>query len=86
MMANPLGCPSIKIDMDTETDFNHWNMLTVTEHRELNVPQDPCEEDPGYSFRSCIKETFSNQVGCRTYWDTWSHQQRRVCNDFDSYR
>ena len=86
MTSNPMSVPEIFIEIKIDKSIDHYNMLTVTEHRELNVPQDPCEEDPGYSFRSCVRESFSRRVGCRTQWDRWSDQGRKLCNDLESYR
>ena len=36
---------------------------------EMNVPDDPCIEDPDYNYKEWIKESVSKRVGCRTKWD-----------------
>ena len=48
--------------------------ISVTQHIELNVPEDPCMEDDQYDFGVCVKESLARQVGCRPSWDVWSDQ------------
>jgi hypothetical protein len=50
MSLNPLPLPSATINLVTNTSVDHYYRLTCTDRTELNVPQDPCEEDPDYSF------------------------------------
>ena len=47
----------------------HVYAFALTEVEELNVPDDPCNEDPDYNFRKCIKESITKKIGCRTKWD-----------------
>ena len=82
----PMSIPMVRTDLITDSNNGPYYKLTMIEHRELNVPDDPCEDDPGYSFRSCVKESFSRKVGCRTAWDHWSDQNRNVCIDLESYK
>ena len=61
--SNPLSLPTVRIDILTNSSFNHYNMLTLTQLHELDVPSDPCEENTDYSFRACVKERLSKEVG-----------------------
>ena len=51
MSQNPNGPPSKYVKINPNTSFNHYNKLALTKHYEKNVPQDPCVQDPDYSFR-----------------------------------
>ena len=60
--------------------------LVETKHKELNVPADPCEEDPEYIFSACVKRSLSRQIGCRTKWDKWTKQNFSLCMTLDQFR
>ena len=53
--------------------------LALTEVAELNVPDDPCNEDPKYNFRKCLKESFLRKVGCKTEWDAGILEDLPLC-------
>ena len=38
----------------------------------MNVPESPCDGSPSYSLTQCIRQHFSQEVGCRPQWDGWS--------------
>ena len=63
MVFNPLSLPSIELELVTNSSVGHFYRLQLTNHRELNVPQDPCEEREDYKFQACVKESLSSQVG-----------------------
>ena len=48
---NPNGPPSKYVKINPNTSFNHYNKLALTKHYEMNVPHDPCVQDPDYSFQ-----------------------------------
>ena len=60
--------------------------LVETEHKELNVPDDPCEEDTEYNFSACVKRSMSSQIGCRTMWDTGNEANLTLCDNLDQFR
>ena len=60
--------------------------LNLREHRKLDTPHNPCVEDPNYSFTTCIKESLSQQTGCRLRWDTLSDQRRQECTALKQYQ
>ena len=60
--------------------------ITLTEVEELNVPDDPCNEDPDYNYRECIKESFSRRVGCRTKWDDIQLKDLPLCENHEQFR
>ena len=49
---NPNGPPSKYIKINPNTSFNHYNKLALTKHYEMNIPKDPCVQDPDYSFQA----------------------------------
>ena len=57
--------------------------ISVTQHIELNVPEDPCVEDDQYDFGVCVKESLARQVGCRPSWDVWSEPSK---TEIDAHR
>ena len=60
--------------------------FVVIKHVNRDVPSKRCNPNPTYSFTSCIKESFSAQVGCRLFWDSWTDRARPVCQDLTQYR
>ena len=65
--------------------FKVFSFLVI-KHKNLDVPSKRCNPDPTYSFTSCIKESFSAQVGCRLYWDSWTDRAIPLCQDITQYR
>ena len=43
--------------------------LVLVEHENLDVPDKRCNPIQNYSFTNCVKEVFSNEVGCALHWD-----------------
>ena len=52
MNQNPNGPPSKYMKIKPNNSFNHYNQLALTKHYEMNIPKDPCVEDPGYIFKA----------------------------------
>ena len=63
-----------------------YYQISATQHLEMNVPDDPCEEEDQYNFRVCVKESLARRVGCRPSWDVWSDQTIRNCTKIDEHR
>ena len=63
------GHPNLRIPINLERKGSFMFSIALTEVAELNVPDDPCNEDPKYNFRRCLKESFLRKVGCKTNWD-----------------
>ena len=59
---NPVSIPHIRTDILTNSTFSHYFRLGLTQHQELDVSNDPCEEITDYNFRACVKETISKKV------------------------
>ena len=76
------GFPYVRKEVDP-TDLPYYFNLALTEVEELNVPHDPCNEDPNFNYKQCIKEYLSKIVGCRTKWDNNSYP---LCESIDDYR
>ena len=90
MATNPLVFPRIWKDYKAEDlapNLMEWIYISVTEHRLLNQPDQPCEEDaPGYDFMKCVKNSHAMEVGCRPSWDTWSEQTIPLCTTMEELR
>ena len=69
-----------------KTKTFHSLSLVETVHEELNVPDDPCEEDTEYNFSACVKRSLSREIGCRTKWDKWTAKNWSLCNHLDQFR
>ena len=87
---NPFGPPSKrwKVNRNSIPEPGVYHLITLTKHKKLNLDRSPCEEDPSYSFTTCIKEKLSQKFGCRLPWDRWSQQDRKVCefeNEFKQF-
>ena len=61
---NPLAFPNNYGKLFPSKDCNSYFTLALTERRELNTKEDPCETRDGFSFVSCIEESLAGQVGC----------------------
>jgi hypothetical protein len=84
--VNPLSLPINLQTIKNSTTGRLYFSIALTEHEELSTPQDPCKEEPTYSFQGCIKESLSREAGCRMHWDTISDQARPICMTLDQYR
>ena len=90
MASNPLVFPRIWKDYkkeDLDPDKMQWLYISLTEHRLLNRPDQPCEEDiPDYDFMKCIKTSQSRTVGCRPSFDNWSDTTLPLCTTMEQLR
>ena len=60
--VNPLGPPSKSWQFQGMSTKNHYQEVTLTKHKKLNLERQPCEEDPSYSFSYCVRESLSKKV------------------------
>ena len=83
MASNPLVFPRIWREykaQDLEPNKFDWLYISLTEHRLLNRPDQPCEEDiPDYDFFACVKTSQAREVGCRPGWESWSDTTLPIC-------
>ena len=75
------GFPYVKKVVDPD-NLPYYYRLGMTEVEELNVPDDPCNEDPDFNYNQCIKEYISKRVGCRTKWEINSFP---LCTNIDDF-
>ena len=66
--------------------MNYYRYLTMTVVEELDLPEDPCNLDPDYNYETCLKQSLSRQVGCRTRWDRWSTLDIPLCKGIQQFR
>ena len=67
---NPHGIPGIyrKIDpggWGRSRTHGPVYIIDVTRHKNLNLQDSPCEENPEYDFTTCVKQSLSKKIGCR---------------------
>ena len=62
---NPYGIPSLYIKIDPRSTFPPLYTIDVTRHKNLNVPESPCEENTKYDFSLCVRKSLSRKMGCR---------------------
>ena len=60
--SNPLSPPINYRSFSGSTEKNHYQELSLTRQKKLNLDQRPCDEDEDYSFTNCIGKYVSNQV------------------------
>ena len=80
--ANPKpGFSYVQKEVDP-IELPYFYYLVLTEVKELNVPDDPCNEDQDFNFNQCIKEYISKTVGRRTKWENNSYP---ICTSVDDF-
>ena len=84
--TNPVGLPNIMVKINPNITPSYYYRLALTEVEELDLPEYPCNTDPGYNFQTCVKESLSSQVGCRLSWDLWSDQDCPLCIHIGQFR
>ena len=61
--ANTLGPPiNYRTFQGNLLEKNHYQELTLTKHKKLNLARQPCEEDTAYNFKTCVQESLSKKV------------------------
>ena len=59
---NPIGPPVNYWTFDGRSQKSHYQEMTLTKHKKLNLFHRPCNEESSYSFTNCIRESLSKQV------------------------
>ena len=59
---NPIAFPMEQRIFKTGTSNGTRYRLNLIQMNELNVPSDPCNTDPNFNFRECVKESVSQKV------------------------
>ena len=65
---------------------NHYKRIASVEHENLNLPRNPCNDDPTFSFRACVNMKLSSDIGCRRKWDIHSDQRLPLCTNINQFR
>ena len=61
--------PDIPVNEDVLEPGTYSIMsIKVVEHRNLDVPNKRCNPEEKYSLTDCVREAFSNEVGCTLHW------------------
>ena len=85
LSVNPLSLPINLQTLKSSLTGRVYYSLALTEHVELNTPQDPCIDDPSYSFHACVKESLAKNASCRLPWDQHSSGSRPVCSTLQEF-
>ena len=87
IVSNTLTFPRIWLEYKSGQNMKpghyEWFYITVTEHNNLNRPEQPCEEEEDYDFLQCVKTSQARMVGCRPPWDIWSPHTIPLCHSMD---
>ena len=83
--SNPETMPRITTQQIPSFGTQMMYMKTI-EHVKMNLPNKPCEDSPSYSLTGCIRNSFSQKIGCRPEWDRWSDQERQVCTEMEQLK
>ena len=67
-------------------ELSYYYPFALTEVEELDVPKDPCNNDPDYNFRACIKESISRKADCKTKWDNFGQNKLQPCSTVQQFR
>ena len=85
---------------NTRGSKSSYFRLNLIEMNELNVPSDPCNTNPDFNFRVCVKKSVTEkvqnylfwhnnaflQIGCTTRWDPPSTQGMEACTKSEQFR
>ena len=79
--------PSLPMNVFVQDDDMIAYKMFVVQRHNTNVPgKKECNSDQKYSFAACIKESFSQKVGCKQKWDSWTSLDLPPCQHMEQYR
>jgi len=82
-----IGLPNIFLKiMAEDADDNFYQRIALYEHEDLNLPERPCNDDPSYSFRSCVNKKIARDIGCRTRWNLFADESLPICSKIIQFR
>ena len=82
-----VGLPSIFLrSLPKVASDNHYQRIALIEHENLNLPKSPCNDDPDYSFRTCVNSKMSAEIGCRRKWDLLTDKSLPLCTNISQFR
>ena len=59
---NLVGIPMEVRVFTIRSSVSHYQRINLIEMNELDVPSDPCNANPSYNFRSCVKKSITRKV------------------------
>ena len=80
----PVALPMLHCAASVNTTESHYYTMIATEVEELNLPQDPCNEDETYNFQvfilllaipklsesqACVSKSITDILGCKSKWE-----------------
>ena len=84
--SNPESeAPSVRKTVEKDT-IPIYYPFALTEVEEMDVPHDPCNDNPDYNFRACVKESFAKKIGCKTRWDYFENNNLQPCTTIQQFR
>ena len=82
---NPETFPEAKLILNENSGLRLLYIKAIS-HVNLRTRMNPCEESADYSFKACVKNSFSRKVGCRLPWDKWTEPTLPKCTELDQLR
>ena len=64
---NLVGIPMEVRVFTIRSSVSHYQRINLIEMNELDVPSDPCNANPSYNFRSCVKKSVTRKVSFSLY-------------------
>jgi len=65
----PVAFPTLDRAVQPKNHPSHFYAMILTEVEELNLPQDPCNEDETYNFQACVSKSITKIVDCKPKWE-----------------
>ena len=65
--TNPATIPSIMMEFQAEDLGKILTYIEATRHINIDRPDQPCNEESGYSFTACMKNSLSSKFSCRCF-------------------
>ena len=76
--------PRFLLDLTSEKISFVIPNIEVIQHHNLPLIQKPCNNNPSYSFKDCIKRSAENTMGCGLPWDV-PQLNSPVCTTFHQF-
>ena len=61
-------------------------IIQAIRHELMNLPQRPCESNPGYNFGRCAERSIMSKIGCQPPWTRFPITDFPLCNDWTQFQ
>ena len=85
--SNPLTIPTFEKTFKfpkrkKKTIYYDQQYINIISHKRMNRNDAPCEEDPDYNFKECVRRSVRREVGCFAPWDH-VEESKKTCVGLD---